>query len=180
VDDSHAAGVAGATGKGSIEAAGMPRDRVLQTVTFSKAFGVYGGAVLGSRELIGSIPGKSHAIVGNTPLPLPLAAGVLASLKWVRAHPRLRLKLVENIELFWIHAVRPAPERLSPIVSFSTPNTKKLRQRLLARGVFPSHITYPGGPEAGYFRFAVSSAHSPKQIKALAEAVRDSDAESLR
>lgn len=182
IDDSHAAGVVGATGKGTIEAAGLDRKGVLQTVTFSKAFGVYGGAVLGARELIGSIPEKSHAVVGNTPLPLPLAAGALASLKWVRAHPKLRLKLLHNIELFWTHAVRPAPERLAPIVSFVTPDarkTKKLRERLLARGVYPSHIKYPGGPAEGYFRFAISSGHSPRQVRALAEAIRDSDAEAL-
>ena len=47
VDDAHAAGVIGAHGRGSLEHCGVPRDRIIQTITLSKAFGVYGGAVLG-------------------------------------------------------------------------------------------------------------------------------------
>src|ERR1039458_2314157 len=39
-----------------------------------------------------------------------------------------------------------------------------LRERLLARKVYPSFIEYPGGPEGGYFRFAISSEHSDEQL----------------
>src|SRR6185295_19856880 len=40
VDDAHAAGVLGATGQGTVELADLPRRRVIQTITLSKAFGV--------------------------------------------------------------------------------------------------------------------------------------------
>ena len=47
VDDSHGLAVVGATGKGSPEAAGLPAGSFLQTGTFSKGFGAYGGLVAG-------------------------------------------------------------------------------------------------------------------------------------
>ena len=46
LDDAHAAGMIGASGKGTVEYAGVPRLRIIQTVTLSKAFGCYGGAIL--------------------------------------------------------------------------------------------------------------------------------------
>src|SRR5439155_13186649 len=48
VDDAHGAGVLGRTGKGSLEHAGVTRRRIIQTTTLSKAFGAYGGAILGT------------------------------------------------------------------------------------------------------------------------------------
>ncbi len=51
VDDAHGAGVLGKTGKGSIEHAGVGRRRMIQTMTLSKAFGTYGGAILGTTAL---------------------------------------------------------------------------------------------------------------------------------
>ena len=75
VDDAHGAGVLGAKGQGTLEHEGVGRSRIIQCVTLSKAFGVYGGAVLGSGTLRGKILSRSRAFIGCTPLPLPLAAG---------------------------------------------------------------------------------------------------------
>ncbi|MGZ8901614.1 MAG: hypothetical protein ACXW3Z_16100, partial [Limisphaerales bacterium] len=47
-------------------------------------------------------------------------------------------------------------------------NAGALRRRLIAAGIYPPLIHYPGGPERGYFRFAISSEHSAAQIKQLA------------
>src|SRR5262249_24971429 len=49
VDDAHGAGVLGAKGRGTLELAGVNRSRIIQCATLSKAFGVYGGMVLGTR-----------------------------------------------------------------------------------------------------------------------------------
>src|SRR5204863_5102350 len=46
IDEAHSAGVLGATGKGTLEYLGLATDRVIRTVTLSKAFGLYGGAIL--------------------------------------------------------------------------------------------------------------------------------------
>ncbi|MGI8965959.1 MAG: aminotransferase class I/II-fold pyridoxal phosphate-dependent enzyme, partial [Limisphaerales bacterium] len=71
VDDAHGAGTLGANGRGSIELERVNRNQIVQTITLSKAFGVYGGAILGARDLREKIFAKSHLFVGSTPLPLP-------------------------------------------------------------------------------------------------------------
>ena len=73
VDDAHGAGVLGRTGKGTPEHAGVSRRRIVQTVTLSKAFGAYGGAILCSARLRQRILDRSGMFVGSTPVPLPVA-----------------------------------------------------------------------------------------------------------
>jgi len=47
------------------------------------------------------------------------------------------------------------------------PAAARLRKDLLRRGIYPSLIRYPGGPPRGFFRFALSSEHTHKQLDAL-------------
>lgn len=169
VDDSHAAGIAGKNGRGTCEAPGFGRQHTIQTVTFSKGFGVYGGAVLCSRAFRKLMVERSTALIGNTPLPLPLAAGVLKAMELVRSRPEIRGQLARNIELFWSElGVKPSAP-LAPIVTLTPAEPRALWTRLLRKGIFPSLIRYPGCPAEGYFRFALSSGHSPQQVRALAE-----------
>ena len=65
--------------------------------------------------------------------------------------------------------------RLFPILGIvppGEPEAKRLKRELLKAGIFPSLIKYPGGPPTGYFRFAVSSEHTPAQIKLLLAVIR--------
>src|SRR5438132_13837051 len=85
VDDAHGAGVLGAKGKGSLEYWNVSRRRIIQTITLSKAFGVYGGAILGTPQLRKKIFEKSSIFVGSTPVPLPLATAAVAALEVLRS-----------------------------------------------------------------------------------------------
>jgi 7-keto-8-aminopelargonate synthetase-like enzyme len=80
IDDAHGAGVVGRSGGGAVESEGVTRKRVVQCITLSKAFGTYGGAVLGSRGLRNSILQRSRMFIGSTPIPPPLANAALISL----------------------------------------------------------------------------------------------------
>ena len=80
VDDAHGAGTLGQAGRGTPEVCGVRDPRVVQTISLSKAFGVYGGAVLGTAEVIEAIQNRSRIFNGNTPPPLPLVNATLASL----------------------------------------------------------------------------------------------------
>src|SRR5262249_44347191 len=71
VDDAHGAGLLGRRGRGTIEHLGVEPRRVIQTITMSKAFGAYGGAVLGPDGVARNIIGRSRLFAGHTPLPLP-------------------------------------------------------------------------------------------------------------
>jgi glycine C-acetyltransferase/8-amino-7-oxononanoate synthase len=174
VDDAHAAGVLGETGKGSIEHAGVGGRRIIQAVTLSKAFGTYGGAIIGTAALRRRILDRSRSFVGSTPLPLPLANAALQSIKILKTDKTLRRRLERNAN-FVKNSLRKAglelPDAPSPIVPL-LPKTEaqasRLRRSLLAAGVFPPFIKYPGGPANGYFRFVISSEHSRDQLDRLA------------
>jgi 7-keto-8-aminopelargonate synthetase-like enzyme len=178
VDDAHAAGLLGATGQGSLEYAGVPRRRIIQTVTLSKAFGCYGGAILCQAALRRKIMAESAMFAGSTPLPLPLAHAALKAMALLRGDPGLRCRMSHNVNYIKT-AVRAwglsVPRTPAPIVAI-TPNgpaeAARMRRRLLAHGVFPSFIHYPGGPQGGYFRFVVSSEHSRRQLDDLLAGLR--------
>ena len=173
VDDAHGAGTLGESGQGTIECLGVSRKRVTQTVTLSKAFGVYGGAILGSRALKKKILAKSHAFVGNTPLPLPLACAVVRALEILRSDKTLRQRLNRNTRFAKAslrHAGLAVSDSSSPIVALVPRNAKaaaRLKKELLVQRIYPCFIRYPGGPKDGYFRFAISSEHSLEQVTRL-------------
>jgi glycine C-acetyltransferase/8-amino-7-oxononanoate synthase len=173
LDDAHSAGALGAKGRGTLEFAKVPRARIVQTVTLSKAFGVYGGAILCGRAMREKIASGSRMFAGNTPLPLPLANAALASIAILRRDSSLRPRLSANVKYIkgGLRSLgMTLPETPAPIIAIIPRNpgeTRALRKQLLAHDVFPSFIRYPGGPESGYFRFAISSEHSRGQLDNL-------------
>jgi 7-keto-8-aminopelargonate synthetase-like enzyme len=177
VDDAHGAGVLGRTGKGAVEHAGMSRRRVIQTVTLSKAFGAYGGAILGTGRLRQRILDRSRMFVGSTPLPLPLANAALAGVRILKAGAGLRRRLIENAayvktalrETGLALAEKPGP--IVPLLPRRPSEAARLQRGLLAAGIFPPFIKYPGGPPNGYFRFVISSEHSRAQLDGLTRVV---------
>ena len=173
VDDAHGAGVLGRRGRGTLEFAGVGRSRVVQTITLSKAFGVYGGAVLCSRELRRRILASSRVMIGATPLPPPLANAALASVKTLATNPHLREQLRKNagrVRSALAAAGFVLPDSPGPIISICPRHSRdvaRLRRALLAANILPPFMHYPGGPRAGHFRFAISSAHTAAQLNAL-------------
>jgi 7-keto-8-aminopelargonate synthetase-like enzyme len=173
VDDAHGGGILGRTGKGTLEHAGVSRRRIIQTVTLSKAFGAYGGAILGSARLRQRILDCSGMFVGSTPLPLPLASAALEGVRILKANPGLRRRLLGNVahvKTSLREAGLPLAETPGPIVLLlprHAGEAARLQRALLSAGIYPPFIKYPGGPPHGYFRFAISSEHSGRQLDAL-------------
>lgn len=175
VDDAHGAGTLGNTGKGSLELEGINRGRVIQTITLSKAFGAYGGAILGPRQLREKILAKSGMFVGSTPLPLPLAHASAAAIEILQRDKGLRQRLVKNVsyvkrvlsEAGFAAVEGPGP--IIPIVPKNIGEAEQLKKRCLKNGVFPSFIKYPSGAADGYFRFVISSEHTKAQLDAWLE-----------
>jgi 7-keto-8-aminopelargonate synthetase-like enzyme len=175
VDDAHGAGVLGANGRGTLEHEGVDRARIIQTLTFSKAFGVYGGAILGPQALRERIIERSHLFSGNTPLPLPYASAALRALQLLATDTGFRSRLRRNTD--WVKQSLLAagllvPESPGPIVPFVPRDAAAadlLRRKLLSAEIHPPFIRYPGGPPEGYFRFALSSEHTRPQLERLIE-----------
>jgi 7-keto-8-aminopelargonate synthetase-like enzyme len=179
VDDAHGAGTLGRTGRGAAEWLSVSGRRLIRTITLSKAFGVYGGAVIGSHALMKKVVERSRLFAGNTPLPLPLAAAALASLDLLRHDSRLRRRLVFNtsyVKAALREAGIPVNDGPGPIIPFAPRNHSaavRLKRKLLAAGIHPPFINYLGGPRDGYFRFVISSEHTPEQLDTLVSVLAD-------
>src|SRR6266404_637204 len=178
LDDAHGAGVLGRTGKGTLEYTGVNRERIIQTITLSKAFGSYGGAILGRAQLRRRIVQRSYIFIGSTPLPLPLVSASLESVKLL-GEQTFKERLGRNtayVKSELRKAGFPLPEAPGPIVQV-LPRHKKdvssLRAKLLRAGIYPSFIKYPNGPAEGYFRFVLSSEHTQGQLKKLLKVLAD-------
>ena len=177
VDDAHAAGTLGKTGKGTIELEGVDRSRLIQTITLSKAFGAYGGAILGSRELREKII-RTRMFVGCTPMPLPMAGAAFESIRILRKDRSLRRRLNDNVQ--WVKTelqaagieVTASPSPIIAIPPKTPAEGQRLQASCLKHDVYPSFIRYPGGPANGFFRFVLSSEHSRQQLQDLVFAIK--------
>jgi 7-keto-8-aminopelargonate synthetase-like enzyme len=177
VDDAHGLGVVGATGKGSPEQAGLPAEAWIQTGTYAKAFGVFGGLVAGSASLAAQVVARSRAFVGATPMPPPVAAAALRSMALLRAHPQW----ITGLQARTLAARRrlaelgfPAVDSPAPILSVThldVGKNRRLRTLLLKAGIYPSFINYPGSPPGGHFRFTLSSVHTDEEVERLLQAI---------
>ena len=166
LDDAHGAGVLGKNGRGTAEHFGIRDKRIVRSITLSKAFGSFGGAVLGSKRICRKVVSRSRLFAGSTPPPLPLARAAFYALTNVQGDENLRARLKRNIDLI---------DREFPIIAVeprSGPETTRLKRDLLKAAILPTLIHYPGGPPSGYFRFAISSEHTPEQINRLLAVLR--------
>jgi 7-keto-8-aminopelargonate synthetase-like enzyme len=178
VDEAHGAGVLGRRGRGAAEHLGIGDRRLLRSCTFSKAFGVFGGAVLAAAHCVAEIAGRSRTFAGSTPLPLPLATALLESVRILRANEGRRRRLAARVA--WVKdtlsqrglAITPGP---APIVSVAARGqaASTFKRHLLSAGIYPSFIRYPAGSEVGHFRFAISSEHSQTHLEQLATALSE-------
>lgn len=177
LDDCHAVGTLGPKGRGSLENVGWSRHQVLQVITLSKALGSFGGALLADRTTVNQIWERSHCFVGGTPPPLPMVAAARASLRLLKRDSDRIRRLQTSVQ--WVKQ-QLVNARLIPEVSpgpmfLISPNSeaaaKRLRRRLLAASIYPSHIHYPGMPGNWAYRFALSSEHSEEELVRLLAAI---------
>lgn len=179
LDDAHGAGVLGKNGRGTPECEDVGRRQIVQCITLSKAFGAFGGVVLGTRALRETIFRRSRSWIGSTPPPLPLANAALTSLKIFRSRGRaLRQRLFANaryVKAALQQAGLNIPDMAGPILPLYAQGehqARALKKHLLAAGIYPPLLKYPGGHPNGYFRFVISSEHSRAQLDALIGALK--------
>jgi 8-amino-7-oxononanoate synthase len=178
VDDAHGAGVLGRNGRGTAEWLGVALERLVITMTFSKALGGHGGAILARRETIDAVVRQSVAFAGSSPVPPPFAASGLAALRLMKSEGndrRGRLSAnthrVKNALRDAGYSLGAGPGPMFSIVPANAKDAERLRRRLLAAGIYPPLISYPKGPANQFFRFAISSEHSSEHLTQLIAAL---------
>ncbi len=173
VDDAHGMAVLGEKGRGTVEYFRLPFSEVWVTGTLSKGFGVFGGVILGTHELIQTVLKQSAAFVGHTPMPLAMLAGAKAAVTFLRQHPQ-RIHRLQERTLTARQQLQQAGLSLfagpMPIISVAFPEEEGItafERHCLQAGVFPPFNRYPGAPAGGHFRFVITSRHTNAQVQQL-------------
>jgi glycine C-acetyltransferase len=167
VDDSHATGILGKTGRGTGEEQGV-LDRIpITTGTLGKAMGsAAGGFVTGPRSIVETLRQRSRTYLFSNSLPPAVAAGSLESFRMLKEDPAPVQRLRENARYFR-QAISQAgfqiPSGSHPIVPVIVGDTAKalaMGKALLAEGVYVSGFGFPVVPQGqARLRCQVSAAH---------------------
>ncbi len=172
VDDSHATGVIGKTGRGSAEYHKVLGDIDLFTSTLGKALGgACGGFTAGRQELIDMLRQRSRPYLFSNSLPPPLVASGIKVLELLSSTTELRDKLEENTRYFRgrITAagfeIKPGIHPIVPIMLYDAKLAKTMADELLKEGVYVVGFSYPVVPEGeARIRIQLSAAHERKHL----------------
>jgi glycine C-acetyltransferase len=168
VDDSHATGVLGATGRGTAEHFGLLGEVDIITSTLGKALGgAAGGFTAGPRPLTDYLTQRSRPQLFSNALPPTVAASALAAVRYLERHPELLTRLHENARYFrnGLAALgfKPLPGEtpIVPVILGDTAKAMRLSELLLDEGVFVTGFGYPVVPQGqARIRCQLSAAHT--------------------
>jgi glycine C-acetyltransferase len=172
VDDSHATGFIGRTGRGTAELRGC-RDRIdVYTSTLGKALGgASGGFTSGRREIIDLLRNRSRPYLFSNTLAPPIVAGSLEAISLISASTELRDRLERNTERFRGGmaraglAIRPGTHPIVPVMLGDAKLAVDMARRLLDHGIYVVGFSYPVVPKGqARIRVQLSAAHSNDDI----------------
>ncbi|HJU66401.1 MAG TPA: glycine C-acetyltransferase [Gemmatimonadaceae bacterium] len=168
VDDSHATGVLGATGRGTAEHHGVFGEVDIITSTLGKALGgAAGGFTAGSAALADYLTQRSRPQLFSNALPPTVASSSLAAVRFLEAHPERVRTLHENAEYFrgaLIEAgFKPLPGEtpIVPIIVGETALAIQMSDMMLSEGIFVTGFGYPVVPQGhARIRCQLSASHT--------------------
>lgn len=181
VDDSHATGVLGKTGRGTAEHFGVLGEVDIITSTLGKALGgAAGGFIAGPGPLCDMMTQRSRPQLFSNALPPTVAASSLAAVRYTEAHPEVVTKLQDNARYFrqaieeaGFHPL-PGDTPIIPIIVGETALAIKMSDMLLDRGIFVTGFGFPVVPQGeARVRCQVSAAHSREDLDTVIAAFKE-------
>ena len=162
VDEAHATGCIGPSGRGSVAAAGVGEEVDVIVGTLGKALGGYGAYVCASRELTEFLINAARPFIFSTALPPAVVAAASAAVDLLTEQPEMVDRLKANAAalreglLDQGLAVTGSETQIIPLVIGEAEATMALTERLLDRGVFAQAIRPPTVP-AGTCRLRLTA-----------------------
>jgi glycine C-acetyltransferase len=180
VDDSHATGVLGATGRGTAEHFGVLGEVDIITSTLGKALGgAAGGFTAGSAALTDYLTQRSRPQLFSNALPPQVAGSTLAAVQFLQRHPGRVRALHENARYFRERLLEsgfsplPGETPIVPIIVGETPLAIQMSDMLLEEGIFVTGFGYPVVPQGqARIRCQLSAAHTRADLDFAMEAFR--------
>ncbi len=179
VDDSHATGVLGATGRGTAEHFGMLGQVDIITSTLGKALGgAAGGFVAASAAVCDYLTQRARPQLFSNALPATVAASALASVQYLVAHPERVATLQSNARYFreqlLARGFKPLPgdTPIIPVILGETAKAIAMSEMLLKEGVFVTGFGYPVVPQGeARIRCQISAAHTRDDLDQALNAI---------
>jgi glycine C-acetyltransferase len=185
IDDCHATGHLGATGRGAAEELGV-LDRVdIITGTLGKTLGgASGGFTAASAEMVDWLRNRSRPYLFSNSVPPSLVAAGMKALELSATSQDLRTKLKANTAKLRNgleeagFTVKPGPTPILPVMLGDASLAGKMAEALLKRGIYVIGFSYPVVPQgAARIRIQVSAAHSTEQIDQAIQAFTEAGRE---
>lgn len=182
VDDSHATGFVGATGRGTPERFGVA-DRVdVLTSTLGKALGgAAGGFTSGRKEIVALLRQRSRPYLFSNTLAPAIVSAALEVVSLLSTTDEPRRRLAENTARFREGTtaagfrIAPGDHPIVPVMLGDARLASGMADDLLERGIYVIGFSYPVVPEGkARIRVQLSAAHGPEQVDRAVAAFRDS------
>ena len=178
VDDSHATGFLGPTGRGSAEHHGVMDKVDIFTSTLGKALGGgSGGFTTGRQEIIDLLRQRSRPYLFSNTLPPPLVAAGIRVFEMLSSTTELRDKLEHNTKYFRDRMsaagfdIKPGQHPIVPVMLYDAPLAQEFAARLLDEGIYVIGFFYPVVPQGeARIRVQVSAAHQTEHLDQAVEA----------
>jgi glycine C-acetyltransferase len=172
VDDSHAAGFMGATGRGTHEHCNVLGRVDVFTGTLGKALGgASGGYTSGRKEIIDLLRQRSRPYLFSNTIPPAVAGAALRCLEMLTASTALRDKLHDNTRFYREGltqaglTIRPGTHPIVPIMLGDAALAQKVSARLLEKGIYAIGFFFPVVPQGqARIRTQVSAAHTREDL----------------
>jgi len=172
IDECHATGFLGATGRGSAEVKGV-MDRIdIFTGTLGKAMGgALGGFTTGKREVIELLRQRSRPYLFSNSLPPHVVAAGIKAFEMLSSAGDLRETLRDNTAYFRARMtaagfdIRPGVHPISPVMLYDAPLAQRFAERLLEEGIYAIGFFFPVVAKGqARIRTQISAAHTREHL----------------
>ena len=188
VDDAHAAGFIGKTGRGTPEYCGVQGRVDVITGTLGKALGgASGGYTSGRKEIVALLRQRSRPYLFSNTVAPPIVAASLKALELLTTSTELRDKLEGNTKYFRAAlterglTIKAGTHPIVPIMLGDAALSQKFAARMLEKGVYVIGFFYPVVPHGtARVRTQVSAAHSRKELEDAVNAFAETNQELVR
>ena len=185
IDDAHATGFLGKTGRGTPEYCGVMGQIDIITGTLGKALGgASGGFTSGRKEIVDLLRQRSRPYLFSNTIAPPVVAASLRALELLSASTELRDKLEENTKYFRAAlterglTIKAGTHPIVPIMIGDAAKSQKFAARMLEKGVYVIGFFYPVVPHGtARVRTQVSAAHSREDLEFAVNAFAETNEE---